>query len=47
MARTAYALEYRQRVEAAYGQYSADHGLAQRGNLAREADAGPRGRCPG
>lgn len=42
-ARTAYALEYRQRVEAAYGQYSADHGLAQPGNPAREADAGPAG----
>jgi hypothetical protein len=43
-ARTAYALEYRQRVEAAYGQYSAGHGLAQPRNPAREADAGLRER---
>jgi hypothetical protein len=46
-ARTAYALEYRQRVESAYGQYCADHGLARPGNPAREADAGLRERCLG
>jgi hypothetical protein len=46
-ARTAYVLEYRQHVEAAYGQYSADQGLALPGNPEREADAGPRERCLG
>lgn len=40
-ARTAYALEYRQRVEAAYRQYFADHGHAQPGTPAREAGTGP------
>jgi hypothetical protein len=40
VARTAYALEYSQRVEAAYRQYSADHGDAQPGTPAYEADTG-------
>ena len=39
-ARTAYALEYRQRVETAYQQYSTDHGHAQPGTPTREADTG-------
>ena len=36
-ARTAYALEYRQRVEAVGQQYAVDHGHAQAGTPAREA----------
>jgi hypothetical protein len=39
-ARTAQALEYRQRVEAAYRQDATDHGHGQRGTPAREADPG-------